>query len=184
MVKIRPKTIVTVPKDAKSKLKTSAYGHVENIPKQIGKVDLDQPKKPIEIEISENSSKVKPPARPSELFYTNNQMTPPQPPVTSKIKKSIEAHEPVELEKSSQEPAILEKPPLVIDKKQAEHTKKTLIELKLKKADLYKMKLDFEMKELNGEISAEELEEKKKKITGYEEKIESQIRELQELLEN
>ena len=184
MVKIRPKTIVTVPKDAKSKLKTSAYGHVENIPKQIGKVDLDQPKKPIEIEVSENSSKVKPPARPSELFYTNNQMTPPQPPVTSKIKKSIEAHEPVELEKSSQEPAVLEKTPLVIDKKQAEHAKKTLIELKLKKADLYKMKLDFEMKELNGEISAEELEEKKKKITGYEEKIESQIRELQELLEN
>ena len=71
----------------------------------------------------------------------------------------------------------------IIDKKQTEHARKTLIELKLKKADLYKMKLDFDMKELNGEISSEELEEKKKKISEYEEKVEIQIQELQKLLE-
>jgi len=204
MVKIRPKTIGSVPKDARSKLKTSAYGHVENIPKNKGKIDVDHPKTSIEITVSEKSSKVKPPTRPSELFNKNNQMTHSQPVVTSKIKKSIEDYKPVDLEKSSQEPTeiekssqepteiekssqkptVSEKPLLIIDKKQAEHAKKTLIELKLKKADLYKMKLDFDMKELNGEISAEELEEKKKKIRGYEEKIESQIQELQKLLEN
>ena len=214
MVKIRSKTIGSVPKDARSKLKTSAYGHVENIPKYKGEIDVDHPKTPVEIKVSEKSSKVKTPARPSELFNKNNQMTHSQPVVTSKIKKSIEDYKPVDLEKSSQEPTELEKssqeptelekvsqesteiekssqkptvsekPLLIIDKKQAEHARKTLIELKLKKADLYKMKLDFDMKELNGEISAEELEEKKKKIRGYEEKIESQIQELQKLLEN
>ncbi len=194
MVKIRPKSIQTVPKDAGSKLKTSSYGHVKNIPKLKGKVDLNQPEKPIEIKVNGNSSEVKPPDRPLELFGTSAQITPPQPPISSKVKKSVETHEPAnfeksspksaELEKTSKVPTQLEKSPLVIDKKQAEHAKKNLIELRLKKADLYKMKLDFEMKELNGEISAEELEIKKKKINGYEEKIETQIQELQKLLEN
>ena len=44
------------------------------------------------------------------------------------------------------------------------------------------MTLDFDMKELTGEISAEELAEKKKKINEYEEKIENQIQELEKLL--
>jgi small GTP-binding protein len=183
MVKIRPKTLGDIPKDARSKLKTSAFGHVENLPKKIDKVDLDQPTKPIDIKVSENSSNVKPPSRPSELFYANNQAITPQPPVTSKIKSSVETEELAGLEKSSHEPKVLEKPSHIIDKKQTEHAMKTLIELKLKKADLYKMKLDFDMKELNGEISGEELEEKKKKISEYEEKVEIQIQELQKLLE-
>ncbi|GAG73120.1 unnamed protein product [marine sediment metagenome] len=45
------------------------------------------------------------------------------------------------------------------------------------------MTLDFDMKELSGEISAEELEEKRKKINEYEKKIEKQIQEMQKLLE-
>ncbi len=193
MVKIRPKTIGVVPKGAKSKLKTSSYGHVKNEPNQIGKMELDQPKKPDESKVSDKSLKVRSPSRPSELFEKNSQSTPPQPPIASKIKESIEKHESIESEKIPKESKDLEglskelieseETPLVIDKKQAEHAKKTLIDLKLKKADLYKMKLDFDMKELMGEISAEELEEKKKKIIEYEEKIEIQIQELQKLLE-
>jgi small GTP-binding protein len=180
MVKIRPKTLGTVPKDARSKLKTSSYGHVKNLPNQIGKVDLHQPKKPIEIKVSENSSKVKSPSRPSELFNKSNQMIPSQPPI--EVEKPLQT--PLEVEKPSQAPVKVEKPTRVVDNIQADHAKKTLIELKLKKADLYKIKLDFEMKELNGEISGEELVEKKKKIKEYEEKIEIQIQELQKLLEN
>ncbi|MHA1986195.1 MAG: ADP-ribosylation factor-like protein [Promethearchaeota archaeon] len=167
MVKIRPKTLGDIPKDARSKLKTSAFGQVENLPRKIDKVDLDQPTRPIDIKVSENPSNVKPPSRPSELFSTKAQ-----------------TQDPGGLEKPLHESKVLEEPSLIIDKKQIEHAKKTMIELKLKKADLYKMKLDFDMKELNGEISGEELEEKKNKITEYEEKVEKQIKELQKLLKN
>jgi len=183
MVKIRPKTLGPVPIGAKSKLKTSAYGHVKNVHKEREKVDIAQTKKSIKIDVSENSSKVISPTRPSELF---NDSAPLPPQKSSKVPKVDES---VEIEKSSilKEPIqkSVEKdiPSPTIDIKQGEHAKKTLIELKLKKVDLYKMSLDFDMKELSGEITTEELEEKKKKINKFEEKIEDQIQELQKLLE-
>ncbi|MFX1345680.1 MAG: hypothetical protein ACFFAI_11270, partial [Promethearchaeota archaeon] len=75
-------------------------------------------------------------------------------------------------------------PGSTIDKKQIEHAKKTLIELKLKKADLNKIALDFEMKELKGEITEEDLKEKKKKLEEYEEKINTQIQDLNRILKD
>ena len=44
------------------------------------------------------------------------------------------------------------------------------------------MSLEFDMKELSGEITEEELEEKKNKISKYKKKIDDQILELQKLL--
>jgi signal recognition particle receptor subunit beta len=182
MVKIRPKTLGSVPIDAKSKLKTSAYGHVKNVPKVKEKVDFTQTKKSIQIDISENSSQVKPPTRPSELINTSTHLPPQQPLESPKVEKPVEIKTPTILETALPKSIQAEQTSPVIDIKQAEHAKKNLIELKLKKADLYKMTLDFDMKELNGEISAEELEEKKKKIKEYEEKIDKQVQELQKLL--
>ncbi|MBY8984540.1 MAG: GTP-binding protein [Candidatus Lokiarchaeota archaeon] len=182
MVKIRPKTLGSVPKDAKSKLKTSAYGHVSNVPKEKETPDIAQTKKTIQMNISENTSKVKPPTRPSELFNTSPQLPAQQPLESVKVDKPVEIHKPPILEESTQIPIEDDKLSPTIDIQQSEHAKKTLIELKLKKADLYKMTLDFDMKELTGEISAEELAEKKKKINVYEEKIENQIQELEKLL--
>jgi hypothetical protein len=213
MVKLRPKTLGSIPKDAKSKLKTTAYGHVRNIPQEKESAVIDQAKKSTQMKVSENSTKVKPPTRPSELFNNKTPLQFQQPSESLKVDKPIEVDKsvaidtPAETEKPAAiaKPAVIdkpvniesstilteesvknsiedEKPSPTIDIKQAEHAKKTLIELKLKKADLYKMTLDFDMKELTGEISAEELEEKKKKIREYEEKIEKQIQELRQLL--
>ncbi|MCK4285944.1 MAG: hypothetical protein KAX18_07065, partial [Candidatus Lokiarchaeota archaeon] len=182
MVKIRPKTLGSVPKDAKSKLKTSAYGHVSNVPKEKETPDIAQTKKTIQMNINENTSKVKPPTRPSELFNISPQLPAQQPSESVKVDKPVEIHKPPILEESPQIPIEDDKLSPTIDIQQSEHAKKTLIELKLKKADLYKMTLDFDMKELTGEISAEELAEKKKKINEYEEKIENQIQELEKLL--
>ena len=60
--------------------------------------------------------------------------------------------------------------------------KKSLIELKLKKANLSKTSIDFEMKELKGEITAVELQEKKEEINDLQKQINTQIEELQKLI--
>ncbi|MFX1454494.1 MAG: ADP-ribosylation factor-like protein [Promethearchaeota archaeon] len=180
MVKIRPKTMGSVPKDARSKLKTSAYGQVKNIPTQKG--DRAQIKKTVEIDITEKRSDSKPPTRPSELFNDNIPLSTQQSSKPIKIENPIEIATPNVSKQPGAEQMEVFKASPAIDITQVEHAKKTLIELKLKKADLYKMALDFDMKELNGEITTEELEEKKKKIKEYEDKIEKQIQEMQNLL--
>ncbi|MHA2008115.1 MAG: ADP-ribosylation factor-like protein [Promethearchaeota archaeon] len=247
LVKLRPKTIGAIPRDAKSKLKTSAYGHVKNVAQQ-KKEEIPvqtQLQRSISIEIDEEASKIKPPSRPSDLFKEESLPKSSQPKQTHEIVKLPEApkapipeiipeeksitpspiltqesveppetpkapipenipeeipitpppiptQEPVEssqvIKTTIPEPVTQEKiknaeVPLSVDKKQADHVKKTLIELKLKRADLYKMALDFDMKELRGEISPEELEEKKKKLDEYKKRIDDQIRELIDLTE-
>ncbi|MFW9941567.1 MAG: ADP-ribosylation factor-like protein, partial [Candidatus Thorarchaeota archaeon] len=59
MVKIKPKTIGAVPKDARSKLKTSAFGHVKNIPATKETIPIQpKPKEPVSIKVTEEVSKV------------------------------------------------------------------------------------------------------------------------------
>jgi small GTP-binding protein len=156
MVKLRPKRIGDIPKGTKPKLKTSAYGHVENIKQPVQKTeDVNiKPKRKITMKDFEEFTQVKSTNPPIE---SQNTTIPPK----------------------TQSPQILSEK---IGDKQKEEVKKKLIELKLKRADLYKMTLDFDMKELTGEISAQELHEKKTRIKEYERKIEEQIRELQRLL--
>jgi len=72
--------------------------------------------------------------------------------------------------------------PSTIDQK--ENLKRTLIDLKIKKANLSKMSLDWDMQELMGEISAEELEQKKQKMVVLEKKIDQQIIDLQAQLDS
>ncbi|MFW9901410.1 MAG: hypothetical protein ACFFDY_08985, partial [Candidatus Thorarchaeota archaeon] len=76
------------------------------------------------------------------------------------------------------------KEPTVLEGKQKEDIKKSIIQLKMKKADISKMLLDLDMKELTGEITTEELEEKKKKIDIYINKIIVEIQELESLLKD
>jgi len=186
MVKIRPKTIGAVPKDAKSKLKTSAYGHVKNIPSSKEEAIVSQTKtqEPVSIKITEEVPTVKPPSRPSELFKMDTQSISAQPIETHELLKSTVTPKDTIPETISKDVIETERPISTIDKIQIDHAKKTLIELKLKKADLYKMALDFDIKELKGEISEEELENKKKKIKEYKKKIDIQIQELQKLLKD
>ena len=56
------------------------------------------------------------------------------------------------------------------------------MELKIKKANISKMSLDFEMKELTGEITTEEYDEKISKLKIVEKKIDDQIAELEKYL--
>ncbi len=70
----------------------------------------------------------------------------------------------------------------VIGTNSKRNLKKSLIELKIKKANLSKTSIDFEMKELMGEINAVELQEKKEKLNELIKKIDLQIEELQNLL--
>ena len=176
MVKIRSKTIGAVPKDAKSKLKTSAFGHVKNIPSQ--KVRSGEPPsiKPRVFEVDKDSQKVKPTTRPSEVFKESTQKISAE---SLSSTKPIDDSQLPKIEEPIPQPQPISKSSKPIDKKQEEHIRKTLIELKLKKADLYKMTLDFDMKELTGEITPEELKEKMSKIQVYEKKIDDQIQDLQ-----
>jgi small GTP-binding protein len=158
MVKLRPKRIGDIPKGTKPKLKTSAFGHVENVKQPVERTEEVNinPKRKITMKDFEEFTQVKS-TNPHKEFQNTN-----IPPTT-------------------QTPQIRSEK---IGEKQKEEVQKKLIELKLKRADLYKMTLDFDMKELNGEISAKELHEKKAKIKEYEKKIEEQIRELQRLLKD
>ncbi|KKN57036.1 hypothetical protein LCGC14_0566180 [marine sediment metagenome] len=168
MVKIRPKTIGVIPKDAKNKLKTSAFGHIKNVSKSEKTVLKNDTK-------DANLSGVKPPSRPSEIFKKETRI-PSEPHLTSDPLGTPNVPENVVSEPKIQEVIESKVHPI------PENIKKSLIELKLKKADLYKMSLEFDMKELSGEITEEELGEKKNKISKYEKEIEDQILELQKLL--
>ncbi|MFX1375599.1 MAG: ADP-ribosylation factor-like protein [Promethearchaeota archaeon] len=184
MVKLRPKTIGDVPKDAKSKLKTSAFGHVKNVPLPKEEITLnqEQPKKPSSLNnVNEVVLTDKPP-RPTELLEKQAQPILTQPSVSPTPINSTKIPEEPVLTTVSTEIKEPVSPTTEISKGQIDHVKKTLIELKLKKADLSKMALDFEMQELKSEITKEELEEKKDKIKEYEEKIDNQIQDLQKLL--
>ncbi|GAG87403.1 unnamed protein product, partial [marine sediment metagenome] len=60
--------------------------------------------------------------------------------------------------------------------------KQSLLELKIKKANISKMSIDFDMKELMGEITPIELQEKKDKLNAIIQKIDDEIKELEKLL--
>ncbi|MHA1915020.1 MAG: ADP-ribosylation factor-like protein [Promethearchaeota archaeon] len=164
MVKIRSKTIGHVPKDAKSKLTTAAFGHVKNVPSQNSKGENQLPFSIFKEEKQQISAKPVSVTKPIEIS------------TQAKIEDTIPQSQPIP------QPQPISKSLISIDIQQEEHARKTLIELKLKKADLNKMTLDFEMKELTGEITSKELKEKMKKIRVYEKKIDNQILEMQKLL--
>ncbi|MFW9880844.1 MAG: ADP-ribosylation factor-like protein [Candidatus Thorarchaeota archaeon] len=186
MVKIRPKTIVSVPKDAKSKLKTSAFGHVKNMPSSKEAAIISQPKSENSelIKIIEEMSAENPPSHSSELFRTDTQMISTQPSVSHEPIKSKIIPKEIFPETAPKDVTETIKSGSTIDNKQIDHAKKTLIELKLKEADLNKIALDFEMKELKGEITEKELNDKMKKVEEYKKKIENQIRDMQKFLKD
>jgi small GTP-binding protein len=163
MVKIRPKSIGVVPKDAKFKLKTSAYSHVKNIKSfepnnLIIKAQNNESEKLIDIE----------PDKSKEIF-------------SQPINNKKEIYSRIEQEEA-QDFVNFTQPSSSIGHNEVEIIKKNLIELKLRKADLYKKKVDLEMQELEGKISIDNLEEKKKEINKYKQRINEKILELEKAL--
>ncbi|MFX1279863.1 MAG: ADP-ribosylation factor-like protein [Promethearchaeota archaeon] len=286
MVKLRPKTLGDVPKDARKKLKTSAFGHVANIsqtpkempdgfpqPTRIPKefTPLNTPIPPTEPQTlpqqistqptpspqptrnAKEFTPLKTPIPPTEpqtlpqqistqptpspqptripkeftplntpMPTTEPQIVPQQistqftpspqptripneftpqstpmpttesqtipPPTSSQITPSAQPIKTIDAPKAStpeigkQGSQMDQYSSPTMEQKQIDHVKKTLNDLKVKKVEISKMALDFEIKEMTGEITKEEFEEKMKRIKEYEERIEKQIQDIQKLL--
>jgi len=166
MVKERPKTVSVVPKDAKDKLKTSAYGHVAN-PTQIKsqKAESATPSTPDEAEI-----KAPGPVSPTKELEVESD---------NKIEEiSTVSQESKPKAKDLGFAEILEGK---VTKKQLEDQ---LLDLKMKKGNLQKMALDFDMQELMGEITTEELNEKRTKLDKLEKNFIKQIEEVEQYLKD
>ena len=197
MVKQRPKTVTVVPKDAKNKLKTSPFAHVSNPtvskkPVPISPTELVSKKIPLGFkpplknatpkiptsEMSEIPKEPTPPpipVNPTTLIKPPPKIAPPKPPKEPSVKTQPDVAQ-VETTADMPTKAIL------VDATQKASLEKSLMDLKIKKANTTKMSLDFDMKELTGEITAEELEEKKNKLSTIEKNINEQIKETEKLL--
>ncbi|MFX1411811.1 MAG: ADP-ribosylation factor-like protein, partial [Promethearchaeota archaeon] len=175
MVKQRPKTVTVVPKDAKEKLTISPYAQVSNQEvqkKEEGAKFIPPNSKMSSIKPSTVEDSIK---RPPQITGSTaeNAIKPPRSPPSAPPEVPIET--------ISQKESVTDKAPQ--DTPQKSNLEKSLIDLKIKKANLSKMSVEFDMKELTGEITAKELEDKKSKLRGIEENINNQIKEIEELLE-
>ncbi|MCK4778797.1 MAG: hypothetical protein KAT57_01355, partial [Candidatus Lokiarchaeota archaeon] len=130
------------------------------------------------------------PVSPLKLMEQKHRISPTPPKTPEMPKKTLIPIEndipkkpvtPVEPITSSKINGQQQKTPL-IEVKQKDDMKKSLLELRIKKANLTKMSLDLDMQELTGEITSEELQEKKIKINELIQRIDQQILELQKLL--
>ena len=197
MVKQRPKTVTVVPKDAKNKLKTSPFAHVSNPtvskkPVPISPTELVSKKIPLGFkpplknatpkiptsEMSEIPKEPTPPpipVNPTTLIKPPPKIAPPKPPKELSVKTQPDV---AQVETTADMPAKA----ILVDATQKASLEKSLMDLKIKKANTTKMSLDFDMKELTGEITAEELEEKKNKLSTIEKNINEQIKETEKLL--
>ncbi|UCD00391.1 MAG: GTP-binding protein [Promethearchaeota archaeon] len=186
MVKIRPKTIGVIPKDAKSKIKTSAFGHVKNVSQLNKKAYLNQTQdeKPVEMKATDESSKLNLHTPLAQLLKKDTKITHAQKVIPFQPTEHSDAPKSINTANQTQKVMDLLHPTSNKEETQVEIVKKKLIELKLKKADLNKMKLDYDIKELAGEMSAEEHEKKKEKIGKYDKMIDEQIQELEKLLKD
>jgi len=203
MVKQRPKTVTVVPKDAKNKLKTSPFGQVSNPtvskkPVLVSPIELVSKKIPSGFvppvkktqpkiqktpkipttkmsEIPKEPSPPPIPVSPTTLIKPPPKVAPPKPPKESKVKTQPDV---VPDETTLDIPVQT----VVSDAAQKAGLEKSLMDLKIKKASITKMALDFDMKELTGEITGDELEEKKNKLSIIEKNITEQIKETEKLL--
>jgi small GTP-binding protein len=204
MVKPRPKTVTVVPKDAKNKLKTSPFAQVTNpmefkTPVPVTPTKLIKakphpsftPTKKIDTPIIPKKSEVPP----LKVFEIPKNITQPPTPVnpTELIKpkakivavapSKILSIEPTTTTQKTAEPTV-QATSTEISMEQRANLEKSLMDLKIKKANISKMSLDFDMKELTGEITSKELEEKKSKMDAIRADLNQQIKELEQLLKN
>ena len=169
-IKPRPTNILSAtPAGPKSSLKISPFGTVEQQP---------QPQQ-----------KSKP--------YTTKVESPYQQPLPTSTKPTQPVQTPAEAktpEEILKEPDSLPATPTLsvpspptessLDTTQKGQLEKTLMDLRIKLANISKMELDLEMKEISGEISTEEFNKKSQKIKALKQNVLKQIDEIQTLLNN
>jgi len=196
MIKRRPKSVGDIPKDARDKLKTTPYAHVTNQPQPKAQAPISPVQLPTEI-INDTTAQIKKPAVPiisqeplkQSTPVVTSQHLPVVVPITPQRSiKAIDTSEPIQELRTDvlkETPSTIVEPPQarsILDPQQKSNIEKTLMDLKIKKANISKMGLDYEMKELRGEITAEELDLKKQKLESIEKKINEQIESLEKLL--
>ncbi|MFX1379876.1 MAG: ADP-ribosylation factor-like protein [Promethearchaeota archaeon] len=164
MVKIRPKTIGVVPKDAKDKMKTTAYGHVKNI----NNINLKTPPS------QTLNKKIK--------DFVGFEESLSSPTSTTRIEHAEAVDHTIPVREIHD--FVNTQTPSTIKNTEVEKIKRELIELKIRKANLFKMDADLEKQELENQITKDKLEEKKKEINKYNERIDEKILELEQLLKN
>ena len=184
IIRQRPKevkAIVSSPKDVKTKLKTSAYGHVLN-PDQI-KTKAPEPVSPMKLTEQKPTGPV--PVAPTKLIK-------PEPDV-SLIKPNIPPAPEIPKVPEVLETPVVHEPPLEPEISTTEFSEEKfnkkkledqLMDLKIQQSKLEKLAIDFDMQELTGEITTEQLNEKKTKLETMEIKIKEQIQQIQEILKN
>jgi len=202
MVKPRPKTVMVVPKDAKNKLKTSPFAQVTNptemkIPVPVTPTKIIKAKQPasftptkkIDAPIVPKKSEL-PPSKvyeiPKETTQPPTSVSPtelikPQTKFVAATPSKVLSTEPPTTTQKTAEPTV-QATSTEISVEQRANLEKSLMDLKIKKANISKMSLDFDMKELTGEITSEELEEKKSKMEAIRTDLNQQIKELYQLL--
>ncbi len=192
MVKPRPKTVTIVPKDAKNKLRTSPFAQVTNPTKSNIPVPVS-PTKLIKAKPPGSFTSTKKINAPSKVFGVPKETTYPPTPVSPteliKPKAKVAAVTPsktlnIETSTTTQKTAepTVQATSTAISIEQKANLEKSLMDLKIKKANVSKMSLDYDMKELTGEITSEELEEKKSKMEAIKADLNQQIKELEQLL--
>ncbi|TFG21152.1 MAG: GTP-binding protein [Promethearchaeota archaeon] len=177
-IKKRPKTLLEVQElevqeVAKSKLKTSPFGVVTNPDNiQPQKTQQPTPKKPASVPIkaanANVSAKLVKPKIPKAPKIAIEKIKPKAP--------ISQGSEPI-AQKSEPAPSI--ELPKGGNKKQLENS---LMQLKIKKTKLQEMALDFDMKELAGEITEGELKEKKMQLMLIEKKTDNEIQQIQNMI--
>jgi small GTP-binding protein len=130
------------------------------------------------------SSIKKMPVMPTKLIKSRATPAPitvnkPTPPISQKpIKPTIST--PTPAPGSTSAPSTIEDslPKQLIDSQQKYNLEQTILDLELKKAGISKMFFELEMQEISGEINIIELNEKKKRLSQLENKLEKQIQDL------
>jgi small GTP-binding protein len=174
MVKKRSKKVSVVPKDAKNKLKTSSFGHVIN------------PEKSVSIEKS-NKETLEVKSKTSEVEKKEDKRAVAE--IAPELKTSSEKEDTIISPQKEKEPQeiveatnVVAQPSSKSSLKQKKTLESELMDLRIQKAKISKMLLDFEMKELSGEITEDELKQKSAKLSKMEERLNTQIKELEDLI--
>ena len=175
MIKQRPKSISVVPKDARNLLKTSPFQHVTN-PTTVTKVAAPvSPTKLIQPRAPATHIPPATPAAPTKLIQPRAPATQAKPAVPAPPAIPASPATPT----TAAAPAT---PALSANPAQQGDLQRTLMDLKIKKANIQKMGLDFDMQELSGEITAEVLAQKKVRLDAMEKQIDIQIADLEKFL--
>lgn len=174
IVKKRSKKVSVVPNDAKNKLKTTSFGHVINPEKSVSiskAIEENLGAKPINSQVKKKKDK-KAVASISPALGTSSKIEESSIPSVVEEKPAEKVETPEEIVEDSSKSAL----------KQRKTLESELMDLRIQKAKISKMLLDFEMKELLGEITEDELKQKTQKLAKMEERLNIQIKELEDLI--